>query len=215
MILLYYINTMNRTILFNQFSKTPIITKESINNIGANFNIDPRTIDSYIYRAVRDKDLIHLKRGHYVLRSTFDEHRTSSDYIFFLANFLLQPSYISLESALQYYGLIPEAVNFEHTSVSLQLPRKFTNKLGTFSYRNITKSLFDGFYYHNATFGFAIAYPHKAVFDYLYYYTKRFSQHMHVDILEELRIDSGDLSDDEKEKLRTLLSKYTNLKIHI
>jgi hypothetical protein len=99
--------------------------------------------------------------------------------------------------------------------VTLQLPRKFKNRFGVFSYRHITKDLFSGFYYHKETFEYAIAYPHKAIFDYLYYHTNRFTKNIHPDILEDLRIDTDELSDEEKGKLENLLSKYTSIKINI
>ncbi len=51
--------------------------------------------------------IIQLKRGVYMLNKNDQKLHPSR---FYLANQLLWPSYVSLESALGYYGLIPEAV---------------------------------------------------------------------------------------------------------
>ncbi len=58
--------------------------------------------------------ILVLKRGIYMLSEEFRVTRCSN---YFLANQLYTPSYVSLESALSYYGLIPEAV-YATTSVT-------------------------------------------------------------------------------------------------
>ncbi|HEY9048172.1 MAG TPA: hypothetical protein VIN08_19835 [Ohtaekwangia sp.] len=55
---------------------------------------------------------------------------------FLLANHILGPSYVSLESALSFHGLIPEQV-FEVTSVTTKASRKFKTRLGIFSYTRL------------------------------------------------------------------------------
>ncbi|WP_325592361.1 hypothetical protein [Puia sp.] len=55
---------------------------------------------------------------------------------FLLANHILGPSYVSLDSALSYYGLIPERV-FETTSMTTKTSRTFHTPLGTFSYTSL------------------------------------------------------------------------------
>jgi len=49
--------------------------------------------------------LIKLKNGWY----TFPEFRSKTDYALFFASRIYRPSYISLHSALSFYGMIPEA----------------------------------------------------------------------------------------------------------
>src|SRR3546814_12610637 len=55
---------------------------------------------------------------------------------FLLANHIFGPSYVSVETALSYYGLIPERV-YETTSMTTQAPRKFNTPLGTFTYTRL------------------------------------------------------------------------------
>ncbi|MDQ6762035.1 MAG: hypothetical protein M3015_05325 [Bacteroidota bacterium] len=55
---------------------------------------------------------------------------------FLLANHLLGPSYISLESALSYWGMIPEKV-YEITSVTVKRSKKFKTHGGRFTYIHI------------------------------------------------------------------------------
>ncbi len=58
-----------------------------------------------------------------------------------LANLIYGPSYISLEYALQYWGLIPERVETV-TSITGKRNKFFTTPLGNFSYRYLHKSKF-------------------------------------------------------------------------
>lgn len=55
---------------------------------------------------------------------------------FLIANHLRGPSYISLESALSYHGMIPERV-YEISSVTLKTSKIYTNSVGRFSYRQL------------------------------------------------------------------------------
>ena len=85
--------------------------------------------------------IIQLKKGIYIINKK--NHRQKLD-TYFLANNLYTPSYISLESALSFYNIIPEAV-FTITSVSTKKTQKIKNKIGTFSYNHLKTSLFFGF----------------------------------------------------------------------
>ncbi len=90
----------------------------------------------------------------------------------FIANRIYQPSYISLETALSHYGLIPEGV-FTVTSITTNKTRGIQTPSGFYQYRNIKTTLF---------FGYAVmrkndrpilfADLEKALLDYLYFYPK-------------------------------------------
>jgi hypothetical protein len=85
-----------------------------------------------------------------------------------VAYLIYQPSYISLESALSYYGLIPEMI-YSHISVTAKINRKFNNYFGHFIYRHIKKDLFWGYAVMQTENGFyLLAEPEKALLDYLY-----------------------------------------------
>lgn len=204
-----------RNIFFSLFSTFPYFTKAMLDEGARKFSLRANTLDSYIYRALKDGQLISLKRNYYVTRIFYDGHRTDMNYIFQLANVLLKPSYISLECALQYYGLFAEAVNYTVTSVTLKLPREFKNRTGWYTYRKINVKLFTGFKAVKGQFDFVIALPHKAIFDYLYYHTNRFTKNVHADLLEDLRIDASSISSKEKVQLKKLISLFTSVKLNI
>jgi hypothetical protein len=84
-----------------------------------------------INRALKAKEILRIKRGVYVLASAF---RKTDPPLFTVASLLLSPSHVSLETALSYHGLIPEAV-YQVASVSAQRSRIFNTPLGVFSYR--------------------------------------------------------------------------------
>ena len=88
-----------------------------------------------------------------------------------LAQFIYGPSYLSFDYALAEYGLIPEAVYvFTCATLNKKKIKTYTNKFGTFIYRDVPNNVFsygvmvnvDGNYaYHIAT-------PEKALCDKLY-----------------------------------------------
>lgn len=171
---------------------------------------------------MKNGEILSLKRNYYVTRFFYEKYKTDTSYLFSLSNALLKPSYVSLESALQYYGLFAEAVNYVVTSATLKLPREFKNRTGRYSYRKINEKLFTDFKIveqesstNKNKFNFAIALPYKAIFDYLYYRTNRFTKNVHSDLLEELRIDTDSLSQDEKGKLKELIKQFTSIKISL
>ena len=77
--------------------------------------------------------LEQVKRGLYIAGPAIQGVQPDP---FLLANHLLGPSYISLESALSYHGLIPERV-YAVTSVTTKATREFTTPLGTFTYTRL------------------------------------------------------------------------------
>lgn len=204
-----------RESFFSPYLKSPFFTKETLQSAALQFNLHESTFNSFIEKALRKGEIIPLKRSHYVTRTFFEHHRTDQSYLFFLTNALLKPSYVSLEAALQYYGFFAEAVNYTITSVTPKLPRQFRNRTGVYVYRSISEALFTDFKTVKEDFEFTIALPHKAVFDYLYYYTDRFTKNVHEDILEDLRIDVSELGIKEKKRLWELIAPFTSIKISL
>ena len=92
-----------------------------------------------------------------------------------MANQLLWPSYVSLESALGYYGFIPESVA-DVTSVSTKKTSRFINSIGRFVYQRIKPDAFRGYrsYKDEAGLECLIAEPEKAVVDFLYLNLRKF-----------------------------------------
>ena len=122
-------------------------------------------------------EIKRLKRGLYILASV--------ELPEFLVSYLLyQPSYVSLESALHAFAMIPE-VPAETTAVNPTTTKQFENHYGRFSYAKLKPALFFGFYLVEAQpvrtratghFGwvssnlgsYRLAYPEKALLDYIY-----------------------------------------------
>lgn len=86
-----------------------------------------------------------------------------------IANKVYAPSYISLDSALSKYDLIPETV-YTITSVTTKATREFSDDQTVYRYYRIKKEAFTGYYKEGDAL---IAYPEKAVVDYLYFASQR------------------------------------------
>jgi len=74
-----------------------------------------------------------VKKGLYIAGRSLGAERPESA---LLANHILGPSYLSMESALAHYGLIPEKV-FAVTSMTTKASRKFQTSIGLYSYTNL------------------------------------------------------------------------------
>lgn len=102
----------------------------------------------------------------------FTSREINQNFLFYTANKIYTPSYVSFEMALKYYSFIPEEI-FLITSASTKKTNGFTTPVGSFSYRQIKPSLFWG--YQLVDFGrqkILLADPEKAVLDYLYINSK-------------------------------------------
>lgn len=88
-----------------------------------------------------------------------------------MANVIYSHSYISLETALSYYGLIPESV-YQITSCSTRKTKIFNTTLACFSFRSISPKYFFGYTVEKSGNNILIASPEKAVLDYLYFRTQ-------------------------------------------
>ena len=141
--------------------KVPIFTGSDLVKI---FPFEPKNhINTQLKRMSSRKDLINLKRDLYIFPDAkLDE--------FVLANRIYTPSYVSLESALNTYGIIPD-VTANVTSVSPVTSKKAKTSKGTFLYSKINKDLFFGFKSvldQNSGLYYQIALPEKAFLDYIY-----------------------------------------------
>jgi predicted transcriptional regulator of viral defense system len=135
------------------------------------FNLnDVRKIDPSFHRQQLtywlEKGLIRpLVGGYYMLSG----QRVNEAYLFMLANKVYEPSYVSLESALAYYQLIPESV-LGVTSISARKTQQFDSAWGLFSYRSVKPLLMFGYQVIESEqrIKFKMARFEKAVLDYLY-----------------------------------------------
>jgi predicted transcriptional regulator of viral defense system len=110
--------------------------------------------------------VLRLRQGFYC----FPEYLRQPNFSFYVSNYIYKPSYVSLHSALAFYGIIPEAVT-QITAVSSLKTADFQNNFGSFSYMKIKHELIFG--YEQKPFGersLLIATPEKAILDLLYLY---------------------------------------------
>jgi len=151
--------------------------------------------------------VIKLKKGFYTLNENDREAQFSQ---FFLANNLYLPSYISLESALSYYRMIPEKV-MATTSISSKKTQRFVNSYGNFIYHHIAPKLFGDFVTVPDEFGnkFYLATPERALVDFLYFKGTG-------EIKEEIFEDSFRLQNTENvnlERLKNIGKKFNSAKL--
>ena len=72
---------------------------------------------------------------------TFSDTKPEDHLLFWTANRIYQPSYISLEAAMAWYGLIPEAV-YTITSITTLKTKSYDTFMTTFSYRHVKSGFF-------------------------------------------------------------------------
>ena len=118
----------------------------------------------------KQKKIFKIRNGLYILSSDYSKENISPEII---SAKLYSPSYISLDYALSYYGIIPDTV-FEITAVTTKTTRYFQTRYGVFSYRKIKKSCFFGFeIFKSGHFNYYFASATKAMLDFLYLNSKK------------------------------------------
>lgn len=125
-----------------------------------------KTIKNNFIRWLSKRYFVRLKRGLYEFVEQGGELKIPDLYI---ASRLYEPSYVSLETALSIYSIIPD-IAAAVTSVTSQPTRTFKNKYGSFFYRTCQKKAFTGYrimLYEG--FKVYIADKEKALIDFLYY----------------------------------------------
>lgn len=158
-------------------------------------------------RWVRNGLLIKLRNGFY----SFPEYLNKPNSGLFVANRIYLPSYISLYTALGFYGLIPEAI-VKYTSISTLKTNEFKNEFGTFQYKHIKTKGFFGYEAlpFNENKSILIAKAEKAMLDLLYLNPFYSSENDMV----ELRLDQGVLTDMiNKDTLIEFAEKFENLSL--
>ncbi len=182
----------------SELFKNICISNHGISSRFENFNFNN------ISRWIEKGYLIRLRNGFY----TFPEYLTASDISYYIANRIYKPSYISLQSALAFYGLIPEAV-VQIKSVSTLKTTRFANKFGNFTYNTVSPDKYFGYVQKpfNKDISFIIAEPEKAILDLLYI----FPFYNTVEEIIELRLDEELMSEIiNKEKLESYAKKFNN-----
>ena len=129
-------------------------SQEFINIFGMSRGVAAVTLTRY----KKTGYLISPRRGVYYLAGEVEDK-------YKIANKVYSPSYISLDSALAKYSLIPETV-YTITSITTKATREFTDDQTVYRYYRIKKEAFIGYHQEGDTL---FADPEKAVVDYLYF----------------------------------------------
>ncbi len=163
-----------------------------------------------IGRLVKEGVLFPLTRGIYE-----DNSSVSGMY---LASAIYGPSYLSFNTALSYHGLIPEAV-YDFTSATCEKKKKksFTNRFGTFTYRDIpTEAFCHGVSSVNRDgYSFLIASPEKALCDKLYEMPLCRNQKMLERSLLEMRLDWSQFEEMNRKDIYFLVPKYHSSNLYL
>lgn len=147
----------------------PVFSTSFINTLSN----DVKTLKVQISTWKKKGLVVPLRKGLYVLEKKEREIEPPRSY---LANQIFFPSYVSMESALFYYGLIPEFVA-QVTSVTTRKTCRFKNEFGTFTYQHVQPKAFTGFNsIEDAGLKSLIASPEKAIIDFIYLNLSRFNE---------------------------------------
>ncbi len=114
-----------------------------------------------ITKLLRDEVIVRVKKGLYIFGDDYRRRPYSRE---LLANLIYGPSFVSLDYALAYHGMIPERVEAV-TSVATKRSREFNTPVGVFSYQT-TPSLHTGFIrIEQGEDAFLMALPERALAD--------------------------------------------------
>lgn len=152
--------------------------------------------------------IIKLRNGWYCLPDFLSDHYST----WIIANTVHEPSYISMETALSYHGIIPEGV-YMCTSATTNRTIRLSMAGSSYAYSSLKNELFFGYglveteKYHRKI---RMADPEKSLIDFFYLHPEYDTE----DEMKQLRLNEPVLKDIiHVEKLWTYLSIYQNMKL--
>jgi hypothetical protein len=154
------------TIFAKIFIQKKMDIANSLNNIPMNSAVLKTFLGNLKYPKNKISDLaksgvlVHLKKDLYVNKKSVISKEL-------IANHLYGISYVSFETALAYYGMIPERV-YAVRSITTKRAKTFTTPLGNFEYRTVAADYFSSGVRQEVIenqYIFLIAEPTKAVCD--------------------------------------------------
>ena len=130
------VKLVNQTIFASRIKEKKLYVF-SASNIRSLFGVSAVAASGLLHRYAKQGFITQIKRGMYVLPEVLPPDA-------YIANKLYSPSYVSLEFALSYYGVIPETV-YGITSVTAKATNSFETLGKVFSYRKIKKAAYTGY----------------------------------------------------------------------
>ncbi|PKQ46644.1 type IV toxin-antitoxin system AbiEi family antitoxin domain-containing protein [Confluentibacter flavum] len=157
---------------------------------------DYQSPNDKISELLKSKELISIRRGLYITGPKMD---LTTPEPFLIANHLRGPSYVSLESALSYWAMIPEKA-YEISSVTIKTSKLYKTPVGRFSYQQL-KIPYYSYGIKNIRYSpkqtMLVASPEKALCDKIVLTPKiylRSIKQTREFLMEDLRMDSEVLS---------------------
>ena len=153
--------------------------------------VDAADVRRQLSRWVKAGRLYQLRRGLYALAPPFQKVKPHP---FVVANHLVRGSYVSCQSALAHYGLIPEYTPVV-VSVTTARPGRWETPLGAFEFRHIQSKLLRGYRLVDLSSGQKafLATPEKALLDLIYLHpgtdSPGYLRELRLQNLEQLNLD--------------------------
>ena len=122
------IDRMESRVMIKEYAEAPI-TRHLILELLSDY----QSPNDKISELLKSNELISIRRGLYIPGPKLDLPTPGP---FLIANHLRGPSYVSLESALSYWCLIPERT-YEISSVTIKTSKKYRTQVGRFSYKQL------------------------------------------------------------------------------
>ena len=162
-----------------------------------------------ILRMVKNGELTRLKNGFYLITERIEDKSIPYEQI---ANMLYGPSYVSLEWALSFYGMIPERV-YTVTSMTLGRNKEYRTPIGDFTYSSLSADRYSIGIARKKTVDFIgdflMATPEKALADLVFKTCKGLNKkELRQDLLESKRMDSESLKQLDKNLLAEIAEAY-------
>lgn len=192
-------------------TKSYVVPLDFINSVFSYKSLDARK--ALLKRACQKGDLIRIRSGLYLLGEEYRKHPYNS---FEIANHIRKPSYVSLESAMSHYGLIPEAV-YTITSVTPAANLELDTPIGHFSFSHLKTTYFNFDFYHvrEGDDRYLLATPLKALMDYIILKKKNYK--IIEECEEDLRFDIDELRSYKefvnKTKIDQMLKVYKSYRL--
>lgn len=159
----------------------------------------------------KNNNLIKLKRGLYETNKNADPLT--------IANVLLSPSYISFETALAYYGMIPERVYaIKSATFKKNKKKEYKNNFGLFLYQDVNLNAYPYDINQIEIDGVKVmmASKEKALLDLLSVISPRNNKKELTDLLfDDLRIDEVLFDELDKDKIIKLCELYSSKTLKI
>ncbi len=188
--------------------ETPYVDAQTLLTLLADYR-KPR---ERILRMVKNKELIRLKNGFYLIADKIGQGAERHIPYEQVANLLYGPSYVSLEWALSFYGMIPERVH-SITSMTLGKHKEYHTPVGDFVYYRLSADNYSIGITQKQTpdfvGGFLIASPEKALADLVFITCRSLDKkQLKQELLESKRIDPESFHQLNKDLLGEIARAY-------